>query len=47
VKFRFVLKDPFGSSTIISEKAKKRRISVRELKGLKFGQQAIAARRMQ
>ena len=48
-KFRFtlVLKDPFGNSTIISDKAEKRRISARELKGLKFGEQAIAARKMQ
>jgi C4-type Zn-finger protein len=42
-----VLKDPFGNSTIISEKAKKRRIGARELKGLKFGEQAIAAGKMQ
>jgi C4-type Zn-finger protein len=42
-----VLKDPFGNSTIISEKAKKRRIGRRELKGLKFGEQATAARNVQ
>jgi zinc finger protein len=47
LRFTLVLKDPFGNSTIISEKAKKRRISARELKGLKFGDQAIAARKMQ
>jgi zinc finger protein len=46
LRFTLVLKDPFGNSTIISEKAKKRRISARELKGLKFGDQAIAARKM-
>jgi len=46
LRFTLVLKDPFGNSTIISERAKKRRISVRELKGLKFGDQAIAARKM-
>jgi hypothetical protein len=43
--------EDFGSvlenSTIISEKAKKRRIGRRELKGLKFGEQAIAARNVQ
>jgi hypothetical protein len=42
-----MLKDPFRITTIIPEKAKKRRISVRELKGLEFGEQAIAARKMQ
>lgn len=47
LRFTLVLKDPFGNSTIISEKAKKRRISARELKGLKFGDQAIASRKMQ
>ena len=46
LRFTLVLKDPFGNSTIISERAKKRRISVRELKGLKFGDEAIAARKM-
>jgi C4-type Zn-finger protein len=45
--FTFVLKDSFGNSTIISEKAKKRRIGRRELKGVKFGEQAIAARNVQ
>ena len=47
LRFTLVLKDPFGNSTIISDKAKKRRIGARELKGLKFGEQAIAARKMQ
>ena len=47
LRFTIVLKDPFGNSTIISEKAKKRRIGRRELKGLKFGEQAIAARNVQ
>lgn len=47
LRFTLVLKDPFGNSTIISEKAKKRRIGTRELKGLKFGEQAVAARKMQ
>jgi len=42
-----VLKAPFGNSTIISEKAKKRRIGRRELKGLKFGKQATAVRNVQ
>ena len=47
MRFTLVLKDPFGNSTIISEKAKKRRIGRRELKGLKFGEQATAARNVQ
>jgi C4-type Zn-finger protein len=47
LRFTLVLKDPFGNSTIISEKAKKRRIGRRELKGLKFGEQATAARNVQ
>ena len=40
-----VLKEKLGNSTIISEKAKKRRIGERELKGLKFGERAIATRK--
>jgi hypothetical protein len=47
LRFTLVVKDSFGNSTIISEKAKRRRISVRELRGLNFGEQAIAARKMQ
>ena len=47
LRFTLVLKDPFGNSTIISEKAKKRRIGGRELKGLKLGEQATAARNVQ
>ena len=47
LRFTLVLKDPFGNSTIISEKAKKRRIGRRELKGLKFGEQTIAPRNVQ
>ncbi|WP_455285743.1 ZPR1 zinc finger domain-containing protein [[Eubacterium] cellulosolvens] len=43
-KFSVILKDPFGNSTIISEKAKKRRMGARELNRLKFGEQAIVAR---
>jgi C4-type Zn-finger protein len=46
LKFTLVLKDPFGNSTIISGKAKKRRMGARELKGLKFGEQAIVQRKM-
>jgi zinc finger protein len=42
--FTLVLKDPFGNSTIISEKAKKRKMPARELNRLKFGEQAIVAR---
>jgi C4-type Zn-finger protein len=42
-----VRKDPFGNSTIISEKAKKRRMGKRELNGLKFGEQTIAVRNVQ
>jgi len=44
LRFTLVLKDPFGNSTIISEKAKKRRIGKRELK---FGEQTIAVRNVQ
>jgi len=44
LRFTLVLKDPFGNSTIISEKAKKRRMAARELDRLKFGEQAIVAR---
>ena len=47
MRFTLVLKDPFGNSTIISEKAKKRRMGRRELKGLKFGEQTIAPRNVQ
>ncbi len=43
-KFTVILKDPFGNSTIISEKAKKRRMGTRELNRLKFGEPAIVAR---
>jgi C4-type Zn-finger protein len=47
-KSRFTLaKGPFGNSTIIFEKAKKRMISVREPKELKSSEQRIAARKMQ
>jgi zinc finger protein len=44
LEFTLVLKDPFGNSTIVSEKAKRRKMSVRELNRLKFGEHAIAAR---
>ena len=44
LRLKLVLKDPFGNSTIISEKARKRRMSARELNRLKFGEQAIVAR---
>ena len=40
-----MLDDPFGNSMIISQKAKKRRIGERELKGLKFGEEAIITRK--
>ena len=40
-----VLKDPFGNSGIISKKAKKRRLSTRELNSLRFGEHAIAQRK--
>jgi C4-type Zn-finger protein len=42
-----MVKDPLGNSIIISEKAQNRRIGERELKGVKFGEQAIAARNVQ
>jgi C4-type Zn-finger protein len=45
--FTIMLKDPFGNGTIISEKAKKRRTGGREFKGLKFDEQATAARNVQ
>ena len=45
LRFTLELKDPLGNSTIVSEKAKKRRLSARELNRLKFGEHAIAARR--
>lgn len=35
--FNLILKDPFGNSSIISPKAKKRRMSEKELKKLKTG----------
>jgi len=41
----WIVLEPLGNSTIISEKAKKRRIGERELKGLKFGEWAIATRK--
>jgi zinc finger protein len=46
-RFRFTLqlKDPLGNSTIVSEKAKRRRLSIRELNRLKFGEHAIAAKK--
>jgi zinc finger protein len=42
LKFTLVLKDPFGNSAIVSEKARRRRIGKRELSRLKFGEQALA-----
>ena len=45
LKITLVLKNPFGNSTIVSEKAKKRTIGLRELSRLKFGRYAIAARK--
>ncbi|MEM5869774.1 MAG: ZPR1 zinc finger domain-containing protein [Candidatus Aenigmatarchaeota archaeon] len=36
-KFTLILKDPFGNSAIISPKAKKRKLSEKELKKLKTG----------
>ena len=45
LRFTLGLKDPLGNSTILSGKAKKRRLSARELNRLKFGEHAIAARR--
>ena len=44
LKFTLILKDPFGNSTIISEKTKKRRMSARELNRLKFSEHVITAR---
>ncbi len=45
LRFTLELKDPLGNSTIVSEKAKRRRISARELGRLKFGEHAIAAKK--
>jgi zinc finger protein len=45
--FTLVLKDPFGNSAVISNKVKTRVISAKELKGLKFGEHALATRKMQ
>ncbi|MEM5782731.1 MAG: ZPR1 zinc finger domain-containing protein [Candidatus Aenigmatarchaeota archaeon] len=36
-KFTLIIKDPFGNSGIVSEKAKKRKLSKGELKNLKTG----------
>ena len=36
-KFSLIIKDPFGNSGIVSEKAKRRKLSKRELKALKTG----------
>lgn len=36
-KFTLILKDPFGNSAIFSQKAKKRKLSEKELKKLKTG----------
>jgi C4-type Zn-finger protein len=44
-RFTLILKDPSGNSTIASEKAKKRKMNVRELNRLKLGEHAIAARK--
>jgi zinc finger protein len=45
LQLTLALKDPFGNSTIISPKAKRRRMSTRELKKLKYGEHAIAAKK--
>jgi len=45
LRFTLVLKDPFGNSAIVSRKAKRRRMGERELRRLKFGARAIAARK--
>ena len=45
LRFTLVLKDPFGNSTIVSGNAKRRRMGERELKRLKFGAQAIVAKK--
>jgi len=45
LRFTLVLKDPFGNSTIVSHKTKRRKISGRELSNLKFGAHALAARK--
>jgi len=47
VRFTLIVKDPLGNSTIISGKAKRRRISHRELNKLRFGGHAIAAGKRQ
>jgi len=45
LRITVVLKDPFGNSAIVSKKAKRRRMSIRELNRLKFGDHAIAQRK--
>ena len=45
--FTLVLNDPFGNSTIISEKAQNRRLGERGPKGVKFGEQTITVRNVQ
>lgn len=45
LRFTLVLKDPFGNSSILSEKARRRKIGLKELSRLKFGEQAIATRK--
>jgi zinc finger protein len=44
LRITVVLKDPFGNSGIVSRKAKRRRMSTRELNRLKFGEHAVAQR---
>ena len=44
LKFTLVLKDPFGNSAIVSEKAKRRMMNARELNRLKFGERSIGPR---
>lgn len=45
LRLTLALKDPFGNSTIMSPKAKRRRMSARELKRLKHGEHVIAAKK--
>jgi len=45
LRLTLALKDPFGNSTIISPKARRRRMSTRELKNLRYGEHAIAAKK--
>jgi len=45
LRITIVLKDPFGNSGIVSSKARRHRLSIKELNSLKFGEHAIFAKK--